>query len=129
MPGSCNVLMIYPRFGAGTFWNFAATCELMGAKYPTAPLGLITVAALLPETWTVRLVDRNIEELATADLAWADLVMSGGMLPQHNDMVACHRSLPGERQTGRHRRAGCDLGAARLSRGGFPSARRSRRHH
>src|SRR6188768_759344 len=88
MPGSCNVLMIYPRFGAGTFWNFAATCELMGAKYPTAPLGLITVAALLPETWTVRLVDRNIEELATADLAWADLVMTGGMLPQHNDMVA-----------------------------------------
>jgi len=88
MPGSCNVLMIYQRFGAGTFWNFAATCELMGAKYPTAPLGLITVAALLPETWTVRLVDRNIEELATADLAWADLVMTGGMLPQHNDMVA-----------------------------------------
>ena len=88
MPGSCNVLMIYPRFGAGTFWNFAATCELMGAKYPTAPLGLITVAALLPETWTVRLVDRNIEELATADLAWADLVMTGGMLPQHNDTVA-----------------------------------------
>ena len=88
MPGSCNVLMIYPRFGAGTFWNFTATCELMGAKYPTAPLGLITVAALLPETWTVRLVDRNIEELAAADLAWADLVMTGGMLPQHNDMVA-----------------------------------------
>src|SRR6185312_14673793 len=87
MPGSCNVLMIYPRFGAGTFWNFAATCELMGAKYPTAPLGLITVAALLPETWTVRLVDRNIEELATADLAWADLVMTGGMLPQHNDSL------------------------------------------
>src|SRR6185295_2155507 len=88
MASACNVLMIYPRFGGGTFWNFAATCELMGAKYPTPPLGLITVAALLPKTWTVRLIDRNIEELADADLAWADLVMTGGMLPQHNDTVA-----------------------------------------
>jgi len=40
--------MIYPRFGAGTFWNFAAACELFNAHYPTTPLGLITVAALLP---------------------------------------------------------------------------------
>ena len=40
---ACNVLMIYPRFAADTFWNFAATCELFGAKYPAAPLGLITV--------------------------------------------------------------------------------------
>jgi hypothetical protein len=45
---SCNVLLIYPRFAADTFWNFAATCELFGAKYPAAPLGLITVAA--PQT-------------------------------------------------------------------------------
>ena len=42
---ACNVLLIYPRFAADTFWNFAATCELFGAKYPAAPLGLITVAA------------------------------------------------------------------------------------
>ena len=53
---ACNVLRIYPR------WNFAATCELFGAKYPAAPLGLITVAALLPPTWSVRLVDRNAED-------------------------------------------------------------------
>lgn len=79
--------MIYPRFGAGTFWNFAATCELFGAKYPTAPLGLITLAALLPETWTVRLVDRNVETLHESDLEWADLVMTGGMLPQYFDTV------------------------------------------
>jgi len=83
-----NVLMIYPRFGAGTFWNFAAACELFNARYPTTPLGLITVAALLPRTWTVRLVDRNIEELADGDLEWADLVMTGGMLPQYFDTIA-----------------------------------------
>jgi len=86
-PRPCNVLMIYPRFGAGTFWNFAAACELFGAKYPTAPLGLITVAALLPPEWTIRLVDRNTEALTDGDLAWADMVMTGGMLPQYFDTI------------------------------------------
>src|SRR5689334_7446464 len=80
--------MIYPRFGAGTFWNFAAACELFNARYPTTPLGLITVAALLPNSWTIRLIDRNIEELADGDLEWADLVMTGGMLPQYFDTIA-----------------------------------------
>ena len=54
----------------------------------TPPLGLITVAALLPTHWTIRLVDRNTEELADGDLAWADLVMTGGMLPQYFDTIA-----------------------------------------
>jgi len=84
---ACNVLLIYPRFAADTFWNFAATCELFGAKHPAAPLGLITVAALLPPIWSVRLVDRNVEELTDDQLEWADLVMTGGMLPQQPDTL------------------------------------------
>src|SRR3954454_16880542 len=83
----CNVLLVYPRFASETFWNYAATCELFGARYPAAPLGLITVAALLPDTWCARLVDRNTQELSDDDLAWADLVMTGGMLPQHSDLI------------------------------------------
>jgi radical SAM superfamily enzyme YgiQ (UPF0313 family) len=79
--------MIYPRFGEGTFWNFAAACELFNARYPTTPLGLVTVAALLPTAWTIRLVDRNTETLADGDLEWADLVMTGGMLPQYFDTI------------------------------------------
>ena len=82
-----NVLLVYPRFAAATFWNFAATCEMMGARYPAAPLGLITLAAMLPPSWNLRLVDRNAEELREADLDWADLVMTGGMLLQHNDLA------------------------------------------
>ena len=81
---------------AETFWNFAEACALMGARYPAAPLGLITVAAMLPPHWEVRLVDRNTEDLTEADLAWADIVMTGGMLPQQADILAlielCHRS-------------------------------------
>ena len=45
-PTHCNVLMIYPRFSAGSFWNYSITAELFGARYPTIPLGLITLAAM-----------------------------------------------------------------------------------
>jgi len=93
---TCRALLIYPRFVSETFWNFAEACALMGARYPAAPLGLITVAAVLPPHWEVRLVDRNTEDLTEADLAWADIVMTGGMLPQQADTLALielsHRS-------------------------------------
>ncbi|CAD5281616.1 putative enzyme [Bosea sp. 62] len=83
-----RVLMIYPAFNANSFWNYKATCALAGARHPAAPLGLITVAALLPTTWEVRLVDLNTEELGAQDLDWADLVMTGGMLPQQDGALA-----------------------------------------
>src|SRR6204780_3219043 len=83
----CNVLMIYPRFTSESFWNFSEACELVGARYPAIPLGLITVAALLPKSWNVRLVNLNTEELAESDLAWADMVMTGGMLFQQGDTL------------------------------------------
>jgi len=84
---SCNVLMIYPQFMADSFWNFSEACELVGARYPAIPLGLITVAALLPKSWNVRLVNRNTEELTETDLAWATMVMTGGMLFQQADTL------------------------------------------
>jgi radical SAM superfamily enzyme YgiQ (UPF0313 family) len=84
---ACNVLMIYPQFTTESFWNFSEACDLVGARYPAIPLGLITVAALLPKCWTVRLVNRNTEELAESDFAWADMVMTGGMLFQQSDTM------------------------------------------
>jgi radical SAM superfamily enzyme YgiQ (UPF0313 family) len=82
-----NVLLVFPRFVANSFWSMTAACELWGAKASCPPLGLITVAALLPQTWNFRLVDRNAEELSDADIAWADMVMTGGMLPQRDDTL------------------------------------------
>jgi radical SAM superfamily enzyme YgiQ (UPF0313 family) len=84
---TCKVLMIFPRFNTDSFWNYRAACELTGARYPAAPLGLITVAALLPKSWEVRLVNRNTETLTEADLEWADVVMTGGMLFQQPDTL------------------------------------------
>jgi radical SAM superfamily enzyme YgiQ (UPF0313 family) len=94
MASPCRILMIYPRFSAATFWNFSDACKLVGARYPAAPLGLITLAAMLPKTWDIRLVNRNTEELTEADIAWADLVLTGGMLAQQVDTLElidlCH---------------------------------------
>ena len=87
MPKACNALLIYPRFDADTFCNFKRTAEVFGAKYPASPLGLITLAALLPHSWSLRLVNRNTEDLSDDDLEWADLVLTGGMLPQQSDTL------------------------------------------
>ncbi|EGG78477.1 B12-binding domain-containing radical SAM protein (plasmid) [Komagataeibacter nataicola] len=87
MTETCKVLMIFPLFNANSFWNYKEACDLAGARYPAAPLGLVTVAALLPRDWEVRLVNRNTEDLVDADYDWADMVMTGGMLPQRNDAL------------------------------------------
>jgi radical SAM superfamily enzyme YgiQ (UPF0313 family) len=79
---SPNALLVNPAFGPNSFWNYRETCKVVGARHVAAPLGLITVAALLPKQWAVRLVDCNIEELCDDDLRWADLIMIGGMLSQ-----------------------------------------------
>jgi radical SAM superfamily enzyme YgiQ (UPF0313 family) len=84
----CKALLIAPRFIGQSFWNFPAACDVQGARYPAAPLGLITVAALLPPQWQCRLVDRNTEDLLDADVDWADLVLTGGMMAQRADALA-----------------------------------------
>lgn len=86
-----KVLMVFPRFNEHSFWSFRSICKIYGAKCPAPPLGLITLAALLPKSWDIRLVDRNAETLNPADLAWADMVMTGGMLPQRVDTLEVMR--------------------------------------
>ena len=82
MPDAPRCLFVHPEFRSQSFWNYRATCELAGAKYPAAPLGLITVAAMLPASWPVRLVDCNVEELQDKDIEWAEIVFTGGMIAQ-----------------------------------------------
>ncbi len=80
-------LLVQPLFPDGSFWNYKATCEAIGAKTPMVPLGLMTVAAILPQHWEFRLVDRNCRGVNEDDWLWADLVAVGGMLPQQSDLL------------------------------------------
>ncbi|MEO1524389.1 MAG: B12-binding domain-containing radical SAM protein [Planctomycetota bacterium] len=75
-------LLIQPRFEQTNYWNFVESARAIGAKATAPPLGLLTVAALLPQQWTFRLADLNVEPLSDADWEWADLICTGGMLPQ-----------------------------------------------
>ena len=61
-------LFVYPKFTSTSFWNYLPTCDLVDAKYPAAPLGLVTVAAMLPKEWDVRLIDTNAKELLDEDI-------------------------------------------------------------
>lgn len=83
----CNVLLVSPKYPLDTFWNNKAICRLSRAHHTAIPLGLLTVAALLPPGWTCRMVDRNVRDVTEADLAWADLIMTGGMNVQRLDCL------------------------------------------
>ncbi len=81
-----KALLIFPVF-AKSFWSFEKTLELTGYKSQLPPLGIITVAALLPKSWDIKLVDRNIREIAPEEWAWADMVMFSGMIAQRVDLL------------------------------------------
>ena len=90
-----NILMIYPKF-PDTFWSFNYAVGFIGKKAAFPPLGLLTVAALLPEEWPKRLVDENVARLTDGDILWADMVFIGGMAVQReavNRIIAQCRSL------------------------------------
>lgn len=82
-----RVLLIYPIFPP-SFWSFEKTIELLGRKAMLPPLGLVTVAALLPQEWEFKLVDRNVREVTEEEWAWADMVMLSAMIVQKRDFLA-----------------------------------------
>ncbi len=73
-----NALLIYPQF-PDTYWSFKHALRFVGKRAAQPPLGLMTVAALLPAAWHKRLVDTNVERLRDRDLDWADVVLLSGM--------------------------------------------------
>ncbi len=81
---SIRALMVWPCFPP-SFWGFEGLLEMVPEGAVMPPLGLITVAALCPKHWQIRLVDRAFEELAEEDLEWANLVMVSAMHAQRED--------------------------------------------
>lgn len=82
-----NVLLLYPRFPK-SFWSFEKMIELMGRKSLIPPLGLITVAAILPQEWNFKLVDLNVREATEAEWSWSELVICSAMIVQKPDLLA-----------------------------------------
>jgi radical SAM superfamily enzyme YgiQ (UPF0313 family) len=80
-----NILMIYPRYPV-TFWSFKYILKYISKRAAFPPLGLLTVAAMLPKEWNIRLVDLNIEKPGKNDLQWADYVMISAMLIQKDSV-------------------------------------------
>jgi len=76
-----KVLLLYPEF-PDTFWGFKHALKFIRKRAAHPPLGLLTVASLLPAGWDVRLVDTNVTTLCPEDLAWADIVFIGCMAVQ-----------------------------------------------
>jgi radical SAM superfamily enzyme YgiQ (UPF0313 family) len=76
-----KALLLYPEW-PDTYWSFRHVLPFQGRRSAYPPLGLLTVAAMLPKHWEKRLVDTNVRPLTDSDLAWADVAMVSGMLVQ-----------------------------------------------
>jgi radical SAM superfamily enzyme YgiQ (UPF0313 family) len=73
-----KVALVYPEF-PDTFWSFKHALKFVRKTANSPPLGLLTVAAMLPREWELRLVDLNIRPLTDRDLAWADIAFVSAM--------------------------------------------------
>ena len=83
-----HCLLIQPSFSTNNYWNYVEVARLTGAQTVAPPLGLLTVAAILPQHWVFHLVDMNVREVSEEEWNQADLVCVGGMLPQQPGILA-----------------------------------------
>ena len=76
-----KILLVYPRY-PDTFWSFRHALKFLSKKASFPPLGLLTVAAMLPGEWEKKLVDMNVSVLSDEDIKWADYVFISSMVVQ-----------------------------------------------
>ncbi len=79
-----KTLLIWPIL-PNSFWSYQETLDLAGLRSTNPPLGLITIAAMLPQDWEFRLIDRNVRLETDADWDWCDLVIISAMVIQRKD--------------------------------------------
>lgn len=82
-----KILLVYPEF-PDTFWSFKHGLKFIHKRAGSPPLGLLTVAAMLPAEWPARFVDLNVTDLSQDDLQWADYVFVSAMIVQRDSARA-----------------------------------------
>ena len=78
-----KVLLVYPKY-PDTFWSFKHALKFISKKASFPPLGLLTVASMLPQEWEKKLIDMNVSVLSEDNLKWADYVFISAMVVQKN---------------------------------------------
>ncbi len=78
-----KILLVYPSY-PDTFWSFKHALKFISKKASFPPLGLLTVAAMLPAEWEIKLVDMNVTTLTDEDIKWADYVFISAMVVQRD---------------------------------------------
>lgn len=73
-----NILLVYPKY-PDTYWSFKHALKFISKKASNIPLGLITIAPLLPDNWKKKLIDLNVTRLRDKDIKWADYVFISAM--------------------------------------------------
>lgn len=73
-----KVLLVYPETPS-TFWSFKEALKFVSKKSAEPPLGLITIASMLPEEWDKKLIDLNVSKLTDKNISWADYVFISAM--------------------------------------------------
>jgi len=81
-----NILLVYPKYSK-TFWSFDHILEIIGKKAAFPPLGLLSIASMLPENWNKILVDMNVENLKDSDIQWADFIFISAMIVQKESVL------------------------------------------
>ncbi|MFC1537706.1 B12-binding domain-containing radical SAM protein [Gemmatimonadota bacterium] len=76
-----KILLVYPRY-PDTYWSFSHALRFIGKKASLPPMGLLTVAAMLPKKWDLKLIDLNVSSLKDEDILWADYVFISAMTVQ-----------------------------------------------
>lgn len=79
-----KILLVYPNY-KDTFWSFEKVLRLLGKKAAYPPLGLLTVASMMPKKWEKKLIDMNTDILKDEHIKWADYVFISAMLVQKEE--------------------------------------------
>lgn len=81
-----NILLVYPEY-PNTFWSFKYSVGFLSRNAALPPLGLLTVASMLPEHWNKKLIDVNVRDLKDGHIDWADMVFISGMIVQKKSAI------------------------------------------